>query len=104
VQESGARQAGSASDQQDARKILGQRSSDGGTAWTVAGPDKLVRTQDAPQSTLTMTIAVNDKACTLTVEFKLKPGFKEFMFKQIRNGKMGYFTEPKVGSTTCSIQ
>lgn len=104
VKETNTREAGNLSDNQKGLKILGQKSPDGGSSWTVAGPNRLERVVDQPQSTVTMTIEVTDKSCKFDVQFKLKPGFKEYMFRQIRNGKMGYFTEPKVGSTTCSIK
>jgi hypothetical protein len=104
VKESNTRQTGNMSDNQGGMKILGQKSSDGGSSWHVAGPNRLERVVDQPQSVTTMAIEVSGAACKLDVQFKLKPGFTEFMFKQVRNGKMGYFTEPKVSSTTCSIQ
>jgi hypothetical protein len=104
VKESNTRQAGNNSDNQGGMKILGQKSPDGGSSWHVAGPNRLERVVDLPQSVTTMAIEVSGTACKLDVQFKLKPGFTEFMFKQIRNGKMGYFTEPKVSSTTCSIE
>jgi hypothetical protein len=104
VKEKNTRQAGNLSDNQKGLKILGQKSSDIGSSWTVAGPNRLERVVNSPQSTTTMTIEVSDKSCKLDVQFKLKPGFNEYMFKQIRNGQMGYFTEPKVTSTTCSIK
>lgn len=104
VKEKNTREAGNVSDNQKDMKILGQKSPDGGSSWSVAGPNKLERVVDQPQSTVAMTIEVSDKTCKLDVQFKLKPGFKEYAFKQIRNGKMGYFTEPKVTSTTCSIK
>ena len=75
-----------------------------GSSWRVAGPDKLERVFEEPQSTTTMTIEVSGTTCKFNVEFKLKQGFNEYMFKQIRNGQMGYFTEPKVSSTTCAIK
>ena len=104
VKETNTRQAGNLSDNQKGMKILGQKSPGGGSSWSVAGPNKLERVIDQPQSTVAMTIEVSDKTCKLDVQFKLKPGFKEYAFKQIRNGKIGYFTEPKVTSTTCSIK
>lgn len=105
VQEKNTREAGNLSDNQKGMKVLGQKSPDGGgSSWRVIGPNKLERVADQPQSTITMTIEVSGKSCKLDVLFKLKPGFNEYMFKQIRDGKMGYFTEPKVTSTTCSIK
>jgi hypothetical protein len=104
VKEKNTRQTGNMSDNQKGMKILGQKASDGGSSWTVAGPNRLERVVNHPQSTTTMTIEVSDTSCKFNVQFKLKPGFNEYMFKQVRNGKMGYFTEPKVSSTACSIK
>jgi hypothetical protein len=104
VDEKNTRQTGPVSDNQAGLKILGQKSSDGGSSWRVAAPDRLERTVDQPQSVTTMTITVSGSACKFDVQFKLKPNFNEFMFKQVRNGQMGYFTEPKVASTSCSIK
>ena len=104
VSETGTRAAGAMADQHSARTILGQRNSDGPVNWTVLGPDKLQRVIEAPQSVMTMTISVTDKSCTLAVEHKLKPGFKEFKFRQIRNGEMGFFTQPNITETKCTIK
>src|ERR1043166_7272789 len=104
VKEANTRQTGNISDQQKGLKILGQKSPDGGSSWTVAGPSKLVRVVNSPQSTTTMTIDVDGTSCKFDVKFELKQGFTEYMFKQVRNGQMGYFTEPKVSSTTCAIK
>jgi hypothetical protein len=105
VSETGTRAAGASADQHSARTILGQRNSDGDSVnWTVLGPDKLQREIEGPQHVMTMTIAVTGANCTLEVEYKLKPGFKEFKFRQLRNGQMGFFTQPKITETKCSIK
>jgi Cu/Ag efflux protein CusF len=104
VSEVGTRAAGAMADQHSARTVLGQRNSDGPVNWTVLGPDKLQRVIEAPQSVMTMVITVTDKTCTLAVEHKLKPGFKEFKFRQIRNGEMGFFTQPNITETKCTIK
>ena len=104
VKETNTRQTGPLSDNQKGMKILGQKSPDGGSLWTVAGENRLERVVNGPQSTTTMTIEVSGTSCKFDVKFKLKPGFNEYMFKQVRNGEMGYFTEPKVSSTTCTIR
>jgi hypothetical protein len=99
VSETRTRAAGASADQQSASTSLGQPNS-----WTVLGPDKLQRVLEAPQSVVILTIAVTGTNCTLEVEYKLKPGFKEFKFRQMRNGQMGVFTEPKIIETKCSIK
>jgi hypothetical protein len=104
VKESNTRDAGTMADNQKALKILGQKSPGDGSSWTVAGPSRLERLVDAPQSITTMTIEVSGATCKFDVVFKLKPGFTEYKFKQIRNGEMGFFTEPKIQSTKCTIK
>jgi hypothetical protein len=104
VSETVSRASGSLADQQKATRILGQGNSDGTVIWTVLGPDKLQRVVEQPQNVSTMTIAVTGTNCTLEVENKLKPGFKEFKWRQMRNGQMGFFTQPKITETKCSIK
>lgn len=104
VKESNTRDAGTMADNQKAIKILGQKSPGGGASWTVAGPNRLERTVDLPQSTTAMSIEVSGTTCKFDVEFKLKPEFTEYKFKQIRNGEMGFFTQPKIQSTKCTIK
>lgn len=104
IKESATRQAGPMSDSRAITAVLGQRGTDGNTAWKVAGPDRLERTVEGPQSIMKMSITTSGQTCKLDVNFELKSGFKEYMFKQIRNGQMGYFTQPKITSTTCTIK
>lgn len=75
-----------------------------GATWTVQEGNKLQKIIDQPQSTTEMTVTVDGKTCKLDVQFKLKPGFKEFAFIKIMDGKIGYFTQPMVQTTTCTIQ
>ena len=51
-----------------------------------------------------MTVTVDGTTCKFDIQFKLKPGFKEFTFVKIMDGKIGYFTKPKVQTTTCTIK
>jgi len=106
VKETQTRQVEKINDVQKDMTILGQKSSDGQALWTVAvaGPNRLERVVNSPQSTTTMFIEVNGSSCKFNVQFKLKEGFTEYKWRQIRNGEMGFFTEPKVSSTTCSIK
>ena len=70
-----------------------------------ASEKQLRRTFDQPQSTLVLTISVvDDKKCTLDMKWTLKPEFNEFKFRRITDGTTAFFTEPKVQSTTCTIQ
>jgi hypothetical protein len=72
--------------------------------WDVISEKELRRTIEQPQSTLVLTIAVDGKSCTVEPKFSLKPGFKEYKFRRITDGTMAFFTEPKIQSTTCTIQ
>jgi hypothetical protein len=91
--------------QHSARTILGQGTGDAGSInWSVLGPDKLQRVIEGPQHTTTMTVAVTGTTCKLEVTYELKSGFKEFKFKQLRNGQPGFFTQPEVAETKRSIR
>jgi hypothetical protein len=54
VKESNTRETGKVSDNQRGMKVLGEKSSDGGSSWRVAGPSRLERVLDQPQSITTM--------------------------------------------------
>lgn len=75
-----------------------------GGEWEVMGADQLRRTFDQAQSQLVLTVTVTDKTCKLDAKFSLKPGFQEYKFKRITDGSWAFFTEPKIQSTTCTIQ
>lgn len=75
-----------------------------GSGWRVAGPNQLVRTIDQPQSTLVVTITTSGSSCTVKPTWTLKPGFSEYKLKQIQDGSWGFFTQPQVTSSSCSIQ
>ena len=98
VRETNTRAAGKFSDSKTGSGALGS----GG--WKVLEENKIQKTIDQPQSTTEMTIAVDGATCRFDIQFKLKPGFKEFAFIKITDGKVGYFTEPKVQTTTCDIK
>jgi hypothetical protein len=97
VRESYKREAGKFSDAKSAANKLGSN-------WTVQEGNKIQRIIDLPQNTTEMTVTVDGKACKFDIQFKLKPGFKEFTFIKIMDGKIGYFTQPMVQTTTCTIQ
>lgn len=105
VTESSARNSGQASDNYKGMRVLGQNSSDGGfLKWKVAGQNRLQRVVTYPNNVTTMTIAVSGSSCTFNVDFSLKPGASEFMFKMIQGGGMGKFSQPRVQSTSCTIR
>jgi hypothetical protein len=99
VNEGVTRTAGSVSDRFKTGAKLG------GGQWEVISEKQLRRTFDQPQSTLVLTITtIDDKSCKLDLSWTLKPGFNEYKFRRITDGTMAFFTEPKVKSTSCSIQ
>ena len=98
VREINKREARQFADSKDKSNTLGP----GG--WTVEGGNKLQKTIYAPQNTTEMTVTVDGTTCKFDIQFKLKPGFKEFTFVKIMDGKIGYFTKPKVQTTTCTIK
>jgi hypothetical protein len=87
-------------------RVLGQSGSEGktGGAWRVAGPHSLVRERDLPQSTETLTIAVQGQSCEISVSNRLKPGFSEFKYPRVGSGEWQYFSAPQVTSTSCVIR
>lgn len=91
------RNAGSANDRFNNNMKLGN-------GWRVAGPNQLVRTIDQPQSTLVIKITTSGNSCTIQPTWTLKSGFSEFKLKEITDGSWGFFTQPQVTSSSCSIQ
>jgi hypothetical protein len=99
VKESVTRAAGNVSDGFKTGTKLGNGQ------WDVISEKQLQRTFDQPQSTMVMTITtIDDKSCKLDLKWTLKSGFSEYKFRRITDGTMAFFTEPKVQSTTCTIQ
>lgn len=77
----------------------------GGGQWEVVSEKQLQRTFSQPQSTFVLTITmIDEKSCKLETKWTLKPGFKEYKLRRITDGTMAFFTEPKIQSTTCTIQ
>jgi hypothetical protein len=98
IKEDRTRTAGSLKDVEKQKAKLG----DG--QWEVAGENQLRRTINAPQSTIVLTITTSGDSCKLDVQFPLKPGFKEYVYKRIDNGTMAFYGEPSSVSTTCAIK
>ena len=104
VNESSTRKSGGMSANYGGMKILGQKAGGDHSSWRVAGPNRLERVVNWPQNTTTMAIVVSGRTCRLDVQYTLKPGFNEYMFRQVRNNQIAYFTQPRVQSTTCTIR
>jgi hypothetical protein len=74
-------------------------------SWRAAPNGTLVREQNDPQSTRTMTVTLlPDDTCRLDVIDHLKPGFTEYEFLRISSHTMGFFSSYRVVSTSCKIR
>lgn len=73
--------------------------------WHTEADGRLVRVQQDPQSTRTMTVTLlPGNACRLEVVDRLKPGFTEYEFLRIRTHTMGFFSTYAVVATSCRIR
>jgi hypothetical protein len=73
-------------------------------SWKVAPDGRLVRIEDDPQSTRTMTVTLlPDNKCRLDVVDQLKPGFTEWALLRISTHTLGYFSSYRVTDTSCSV-
>ncbi len=93
-------------DQNAMAQVLDSRGDDSTYAsWHTAPDGTLVREQNDPQSTRTMTVTLlPDNTCRLEVVDRLKPGFAEYEFLRITSHTMGFFSTYRVVSTTCKIR
>ena len=74
-------------------------------SWHTAPDGTLVREENDPQSTRTMTVTLlPDNTCRLDIVDRLKPGFTEYEFLRISSHTMGFFSTYRVVSTTCRIR
>jgi hypothetical protein len=74
-------------------------------SWRVAPDGRLVRVQNDPQSTRTMTVTLTGgNACHLDVVDQLKPGFTEYAFLRISTHTLGYYSSYRVVRTTCAMR
>jgi hypothetical protein len=93
-------------DQNAMTQVLSSTGDEGSYAsWRIAPDGRLVRTQDDPQSTRTMTVTLlPGNACRLDVIDQLKPGFTEYAFLRISTHTIGYFSSYSVTHTTCALR
>lgn len=93
-------------DQNAMAQILSSTGDEGSYAsWQVAADGRLVRTQNDPQSTRTMTVTLlPGNVCRLDVMDQLKPGFTEYAFLRISTHTIGYFSSYRVTRTTCTMR
>jgi len=74
-------------------------------SWRVEPDGRLVRIQNDPQSTRTMTVTLMPgNTCHLDVVDQLKPGFSEYAFLRISTHTIGYFSTYRVVHTSCTIR
>ncbi|WP_342362110.1 hypothetical protein [Terrarubrum flagellatum] len=85
-------------------RALGGSEDEGRSRWQVAGPNKLTRTVEYPQSRTVMTVAITDKSCQLSIAYQLKPGFSEFKQRQRVNRAWAYYVNPRAENASCSIK
>ncbi len=91
------------------RNAMGQVLSSSGdeaayASWRVAPDGRLVRVQNDPQSTRTMTVTLAPgNTCRLEVVDQLKPGFSEYAFLRISTHTIGYFSTYRVTRTSCTV-
>lgn len=93
-------------DQNAMAQVLDSQGDDSTYAsWRTAPNGTLVREQNDPQSTRTMTVTLlPDNTCRLDVVDHLKPGFTEYEFLRITSHTMGFFSTYRVTSTSCRIR
>ena len=75
----------------------------GAVAWHVLGANKLQKTVNFKQHTMTLMIATSGATCHLDVTFRLKPGFSDIILPRADTGELTNFSLPKTLETSCSI-
>ena len=99
------RSAGPYQDRNAMTQVLSTSGDDAAYAsWRTAPDGRLVRVQNDPQSTRTMTVTLlPGNTCRLEVVDQLKPGFSEYAFLRISTHTIGYFSTYRVTRTSCTI-
>ena len=74
-------------------------------AWRVGDSKTLVRTASLPQHTMTIRVrTLSDTSCEATVAYHLKPGFREYRMRSIRNGEPLYMSSIAPQQVACSVR
>jgi hypothetical protein len=76
----------------------------GSGRWRVAGPHRLIGTENLPQSVRTMTVDVNGATCAASWKAQLLPGFQEYYLYSITLGSYAYYKQARMVSATCQIE
>jgi hypothetical protein len=75
-----------------------------GGKWHVAGPHRLIGTENLSQSTRTTVIDVNGKSCSASWTARLKPGFQEYNVYSIQLSTYAFYKQTRMVSATCEIE
>jgi hypothetical protein len=74
-------------------------------AWRVGDSKTLVRTASLPQHTMTIRVrTLSDSSCEAAVSYHLKPGFREYRMRSIRDGEPLYMSSITPQQVTCSVR
>ena len=76
----------------------------GGNRWRVAGPHRLIGTENLPQSVRTMIIDVEGKTCKASWTARLLPGFKEYNIYSVPLGAFAFYKQTRMVSSSCEIE
>jgi hypothetical protein len=106
VSETHNRNASGLSDKFARQQALGSGDAQGSfePVWHVVSKDELVRIQNEPQSTRTITVTLTSSTtCSIAVKDELKPGYAEYAFPRIGQHALAYFTGYQIVGSTCAI-
>jgi hypothetical protein len=76
----------------------------GNGSFHVESPHQLEQKLIYPQHVRTIDIVVNNNKCEASMRFALLPGFKLYLFPQIRNGQYQLYAKPIVLDSVCAIE
>lgn len=80
---------------------LGGRSS---AQWRVLNESTLVRVAARPSHTFAIWLRTDgSRSCTVSLEWRLKPGFTAFEGRSRRDGEPRRYTQPRVQEATCEV-
>jgi hypothetical protein len=94
--------AGRAEHQSGSVRVLG---GDTGGRWQVVNAKKLIKRLQRPQNWSIYTVTVTgNKSCRATVNYVLKPGYREFTFRLWSTGQIAYYNNIRATNITCTIE
>jgi hypothetical protein len=89
---------------QNANSNMSLGRSSGDARWHVVSPSKLIRINSWPQSQTFLTIAVHESTCTVSVDYRLRPGFTEYKFWDFQLSAWAFYSQAKFVGGTCVIE